>query len=302
MTDRPPQITPQMPPKITQEMIDLYDEYTHITLDRRAYLARMAAMVGSTAAATAVTTLIEADKASAQIVGADDARLRTERVTYPGEGGQMGGYLARPADATGKLPAVIVIHENRGLVPHIQDVTRRMALEGFLALGPDFLHQAGGTPADEDQGRTMIGQLDRARTVANAVASLRYLEAHPDSNGKVGVTGFCWGGGMANALAVAAGGDLLAAAPYYGSQPPAADVPKIKARLLLHYAENDPRINAGIPAYRAALDKAGVTYELHIYAGAQHAFNNDTSAARYNKAAADLAWDRTVALFKETLA
>ncbi len=301
MTDHPPQIPPKTIPPITQEMIDLYDEYTHITLDRRAYLARLTALVGTTAAASAVTSLIEADQATAQIVAADDARLKTERVTFPGEGGEMAGYLARPANATGKLPAVIIIHENRGLVPHIQDVTRRMALEGFLALGPDFLHQSGGTPADEDKGRDMIGKLDRAHTVANAVASLRYLKAHPLSNGKVGATGFCWGGGITNALAVAAGPELSAAAPYYGAQPAAADVPRIKARLVLHYAQNDDRINAGIPAYRAALDKAGVKYELFTYDGTQHAFNNDTSAARYNKAAADLAWGRTVALFKDAL-
>jgi carboxymethylenebutenolidase len=214
----------------------------------------------------------------------------------------MAGYLARPANAAGRLPAVIVIHENRGLVPHIQDVARRMALEGFLALGPDLLHQEGGTPADEDKGRDMIARLDRARTVANAAASVRFLKTHPASNGKVGATGFCWGGGIVNALAVAAGPDLLAAAPYYGVQPPAADVPRIKARLVLHYAGNDDRINAGIPAYREALEAAGVKYELHVYEGTQHAFNNDTSAARYNKPAADLAWNRTVALFKETLA
>jgi carboxymethylenebutenolidase len=297
MPDRP-QITPQ----ITQEMVDLYDDYTHITLDRRAYLARMTALVGSSAAATAVTSLIEADRAAAQIVPANDPRVKAARITYPGEGGEMAGYLALPADAAGKLPSVIVIHENRGLVPHIQDVTRRMALEGFLALGPDLLHQSGGTPADEDKGREMIGKLDQARTVANAVASLRYLKTHASSNGKVGATGFCWGGRQTNALAVAAGADLLAAAPYYGAQPPAADVPRIKARLLLHYAQNDGNINKGIPAYREALDKAGVKYELFVYEGTQHAFNNDTSAARYNKAAADLAWSRTIALFKEALA
>jgi carboxymethylenebutenolidase len=298
MTQRPPQSAPQ----ITQEMINLYDEYTHITLDRRAYLARMTALVGSTAAAVGVTSLIEASKASAQIVPANDPRVRAERVTYPGEGGEMAGYLARPANATGRLPAVIVIHENRGLVPHIQDVTRRMALEGFLALGPDFLHQSGGTPENEDKGRELIGKLDQARTAANAVASLNFLKTHAGSNGKVGATGFCWGGRQTNALAVAAGADLLAAAPYYGAQPPAADVPRIKARLLLHYAQNDDNINKGIPAYREALDKAGIKYELFVYDGTQHAFNNDTSAARYNKAAADLAWSRTVALFKAGLA
>jgi carboxymethylenebutenolidase len=288
--------------KITQEMINLYDEYTHITLDRRAYLGKLTALAGSTAAAVAVTALIEADKAAAEIVPADDPRVKAERVIYPGEGGEMAGYLARPANATGALPAVMVIHENRGLVPHIQDVTRRMALEGFLALGPDFLHQSGGTPADEDRGRELIGKLDQARTTANAVASLRFLKAHAASSGKAGATGFCWGGRQTNALAVAAGPDLLAAAPYYGAQPPAADVPRIKARLVLHYAQNDDNISKGIPAYREALDKAGVRYELYVYEGTQHAFNNDTSAARYNKAAADLAWSRTVALFKEALA
>lgn len=289
-------------PIVTQEMINLYDEYTHITLDRRAYLSKLAALVGSTAAAVSVTSLIEANKASAQIVKADDPRLKTERVTYPGEGGEMSGYLCMPAGTTGKLPAVIVIHENRGLVPHIHDVTRRMALEGFLALGPDFLTQLGGTPEDEDKGREMIGKLERARTVANAVASVKFLQAHANSNGKVGAIGFCWGGGITNALAVAAGSDLLAAAPYYGAQPPADQVPKIKARMLLHYAQNDDNINKGIDAYKDALDKAGVKHELFMYEGAQHAFNNDTSAARYNKAAADLAWSRTVGLFKQALA
>jgi len=293
MTDRP---------KITQEMINLYDEYTHITLDRRAYLGKLTALVGSTATAIAMTSMIEARKASAQIVRADDPRVKAERITYPGEGGEMAGYLCMPAGAAGKLPTVIVIHENRGLVPHVQDVTRRMALEGFLALGPDFLTQSGGTPADEDKGRDMIGKLDRERTVANAVATVKFLKAHVSSNGKVGATGFCWGGGMTNALAVAAGADLLAAAPYYGVQPPSDQVSRIKARLLLHYAQNDDRINAGIPGYRDALDKAGIKYELFIYEGTQHAFNNDTSAARYNKAAADLAWSRTVALFKAALA
>lgn len=293
MTDRP---------IITQEIINLYDEYTHITLDRRAYLGKLTALVGSTAAAITVTSLIEADNASAQMVKADDPRVKAAHVTYPGEGGDMSGYLCMPAGTAGKLPAVIVIHENRGLVGHIQDVTRRMALEGFLALGPDLLTQSGGTPADEDKGRELISKLDRPRTVANAVASVKFLEAHANSNGKVGATGFCWGGGVVNALAVAAGADLLAAAPYYGAQPPADQVPKIKARLLLHYAQNDDNINKGVAAYKDALDKAGTKYELFTYPGTQHAFNNDSSAARYNKEAADLAWSRTVALFKQTLA
>lgn len=289
-------------PVVTQEMINLYDEYTHITLDRRAYMAKLTALVGTTAGASAVTSLIEANKAAAQIVPPNDSRLKTERVTYPGEGGDMSGYLCMPANTTGKLPAVIVIHENRGLVPHIQDVTRRMALEGFLALGPDFLTPLGDTPENEDKGREMIGKLDRARTVANAVATIKYLQGHTNSNGKVGATGFCWGGGITNALAVAAGSDLLAAAPYYGAQPPTDQVSNIEARMMLHYAENDPNINRGIEAYKEALEKAGVKYQIFIYEGAQHAFNNDTSAARYNEAAAEAAWRRTVDLFKETLA
>lgn len=288
-------------PKITQAMIDLYDDYTHISLDRRAYLKKMTALAGSSAAAVAVTAMIEADKASAQTVAPDDKRLIAERVVYPGEGGEMTGYLVKPANAAGPLPGIIVIHENRGLVPHIQDVARRLALENFVVLAPDFLTPDGGTPEDEDKARQMIAALDPQRTVANAVASLRYLKSRPDSNGKVGATGFCWGGRLTNLLAVAAGDQLLAAAPYYGAQPPAADVPRIKAKMLMHYAQNDENINKGIAAYKDALDKAGTRYDIFVYDGTQHAFNNDTSAARYNKAAADLAWSRTLALFNAAL-
>ena len=300
--DVTPEITSQITPKITQEMINLYDEYTHITLDRRAYMGKLTALVGSAAAATTVTSMIAGNKAHAQIVKSDDPRVKSETVRFPGDGGEMSGYLCRPAAATGKLPAVIVIHENRGLTSHIQDVTRRMALEGFLAFAPDFLTQAGGTPADEDRGREMIGKLDRPRTVANGVATVKFLQANAGSNGKVGATGFCWGGGVVNALAVAAGADLFAAAPYYGIQPPAEQAAKIKARMVLHYAQNDDNINKGVADYKAALDKAGVKYEAFTYEGTQHAFNNDGSVARYNKAAADLAWSRTVALMKAALA
>ena len=289
-------------PRVTQEMINLYDEYTHITLDRRAYMRKLTALVGTAAAATAVTDMIAGNKAAAQIVKSDDPRVKGQIVKYAGEGGEMAGYLCMPANATGKLPAVIVIHENRGLTGHIQDVTRRMALEGFLAFGPDFLHPYGGAPADEDKGRELHAKLDRTRAIANGVATVKYLAAHASSTGKIGVTGFCWGGGMSNALAVAAGADLLAAAPYYGVQPPAADVAKIKARMVIHNAQNDDNINKGIPAFKEALDKAATRYEMHTYEGTQHAFNNDGSVARYNKAAADLAWSRTVALFKQALA
>ena len=289
-------------PKITQEMINLYDEYTHITLDRRAYMRKLTALVGTTAAASTVTDMIAGNKAAAQIVKSDDKRIKGEMVKFPGEGGEMGGYLCMPAGATGKLPTVIVIHENRGRTGHIQDVTRRMALEGFLAFGPDFLHPYGGAPADEDKGRELHAKMDRPRAVGNGLAAIKYLASHASSNGKFGCTGFCWGGGMSNSLAVAAGGDLLAAAPYYGAQPAAPDVPKIKARLMLHYAQNDDGINKGIPAYEAALKAAGTKFELFTYEGTQHAFNNDGSAARYNKAAADLAWSRTVEMFKKDLA
>jgi carboxymethylenebutenolidase len=288
-------------PKITQEMINLYDDYTHISLDRRAYMTKLTALVGSTAAAATVTDMIAGNKAHAQIVKFDDPRLKGAMVKYPAAGREMSGYLVTPANATGKLPTVIVVHENRGLVGHIQDVARRMALEGFLAFAPDFLHPLGGAPADEDAGRALHQKMDFPAAVADAVATVKWLSAHASSNGKVGVTGFCWGGRMSKALAVAAGDSLSAAAPYYGSQPPAADVPKIKARMMMHYAQNDDNINKGIPAYEAALKAAGTKYEIFIYEGTQHAFNNDGSMARYNKAAADLAWKRTVDMFKKEL-
>ncbi|HEY7764694.1 MAG TPA: dienelactone hydrolase family protein [Aestuariivirgaceae bacterium] len=286
--------------KISQEMIRLYDEYTHLTLDRRDFMNKLARLTGSAAAAAAIVPLLEANQARAAIVPEDDARLKTETVTYPGASGEMKGYLAIAADASGKLPSVIVIHENRGLNPHIQDVVRRMALDGFLALGPDFLSPAGGTPADEDQARDMIGKLDQAQTVANAIATIDYLKQHPSSNGKVGAVGFCWGGGLVNQLAVNSP-ELVAGVAYYGRVPAEADVSKIKARMLLHYAGLDERINEGIEGYRKALESAKVDHQIHMYEGANHAFNNDASEARYNKEAADLAWSRTVEFLKGTL-
>ncbi len=289
-------------PKITQEMINLYDDYTHITLDRRAYFKKLTALVGSTATAAVVTDMIAGSKAAAQIVKFDDPRIKGQMVKYPAAGREMAGYLVTPANATGKLPAVIVIHENRGLTSHIQDVTRRMALEGFVAFGPDFLHPLGGAPSDEDAGRALHAKMDFAAAVADGVATIKWLAAHAASNGKVGATGFCWGGRMTNALAVAAGDSLGAAAPYYGSQPAAADVAKIKARVMIHNAQNDDNINKGMAAYEAALKAAGTRYEQFVYEGTQHAFNNDGSMARYNKAAADLAWKRTVDMFKKELA
>jgi carboxymethylenebutenolidase len=288
------------PVKISQEMIRLYDEYTHLTLDRRDFMNKLVRMTGSAAAAAAIVPLLEANQARAAIVAEDDARLKTETVSYPAAAGEMTGYMAWPAEASGKLPAVIVIHENRGLNPHTKDVVRRIALEGFLALGPDFLAPAGGTPADEDQARDMIGKLDQVQTVANAVATVTFLKQHQSSNGKVGAIGFCWGGGLANQLAVNSP-DLAAGVAYYGRVPEAADVAKIKAKMLLHYAGLDERINEGIPGYRKALQDAKVEHQIHVYEGANHAFNNDTSEARYNKQAADLAWSRTVEFLKATL-
>jgi carboxymethylenebutenolidase len=284
---------------INQEIIDLYDEYTHAPLDRRVFLARLAQLTGSTAAALALVPLLEANKAGAALVAPEDQRLETGRVTYAGATGDIKAYMARPKGA-GKLPAVIVIHENRGLNPHIEDVTRRIALEGFLVLAPDLLSPAGGTPANEDTAREMIGKLDNQQTVKNLVSAVAFLEKHANGNGKVGAMGFCWGGGMVGELAVNAP-DLDAGIVYYGRQPKASDVEKIKAPLLLQYAGQDARINEGIPAFEEALKKANKSYTLYIYEGAQHAFNNDTSEARYNKSAAEQAWGRTVAFLKEHL-
>ena len=288
-------------PVITQAMIDAYDEYTHLTLDRRGFMEKLTKLAGSGAAAAAIAPLLTANPAAAEIVPADDARLKGEDVSWPGATGDMMGYLVHPADQSGKLPTVIVIHENRGLNAHTIDVARRVALEGFVALAPDYLSPLGGTPADEEKAREMIGQLDAAQTAVNGVATVDFLQEHELGNGKVGAMGFCWGGGTVNNLAVAAP-DLGAGVAYYGRQANTEDVPKIEAALLLHYAGQDERINAGIDAYKAALEAAGKDFTVYIYEGAQHAFNNDTSAARYNKEAADLAWGRTIAFFKEKLA
>ena len=281
-----------------QRIIDLYDEYTHAPLDRRVFLERLALLTGSTAAAVAVLPLLE-NRAIAAVIEPNDARIAATDVTFPGQGGDVKGYLVKPA-AGGKNGAVLVIHENRGLNAHTEDVARRLAVGGFMALAVDFLSPAGGTPSDEDQAREMIGKLDPAQTTANAVAAVAFLRGHADGNGKVGAVGFCWGGGQIGQLAVT-DPTLDAAVVYYGRTPDPVDVAKIKAPLLLHYAGQDNRINEGVPAFREALDKAGVTYTLHMYEGAQHAFNNDTSAERYNPEAAKLAWDRTLAFFAENL-
>ena len=286
-----------------KSILELYDEYTHAPLPRRLFLERLARLTGSAAAAAAILPMLEVRSVSASVVAPDDPRLVSERVTYPGVTGDIKGYLVRPKPAakkSPKLPAVIVIHENRGLTPHIEDVTRRVALEGFLALGVDMLSPVGGTPANEDAARELFTKLDPVQTVQNLAAAVTFLEKHPNGNKRVGAVGFCWGGGMVGDLAVNAPA-LDAGVVYYGRQPKGADVPKIVAPLMLHYASLDTRINEGIPAFETALKTAKKAYTLHMYEGVNHAFNNDSSAARYNKEAADLAWSRTIAFFKDKL-
>ena len=282
-----------------QRIINLYDHFTHGGMTRRAFLDRLTELAGSAAAATALLPLLQNDYAQAAIVAADDARLAAERASYDSLKGKINGYLVRPK-AKGKRPVVLVIHENRGLNPHIEDVARRLATEGFLAFAPDLLSVAGGTPASEDAARDLHTKANKDDMLAAALAAMPFLQKHGESTGKVGAVGFCYGGGVINSLAVGSP-DLAAGVAYYGVQPPADKVPAIKAALLLHYAGNDDRVNAGIAAYQAALTANNKKYTIHTYPGAQHAFNNDTGGARYNKAAADLAWQRTLAFFKEQL-
>jgi len=282
-----------------QRIIDLYHHFTHGGMNRRQFLDRLADLVGSTAAAAALLPVLQSDYAKAAIVAPDDPRLAAERVSYDSPRGKVGGYLVRPKDKS-KRPAVLVIHENRGLNPHIEDVARRYAAEGFLTLAPDLLSVSGGTPPDEDKARQLHTRTEREDMIAAAVAGAAYLARHRESTGKVGAVGFCFGGGVVNRLATDSA-DIAAAAPYYGIQPPAEKVANIKAPLLLHYAEMDENIDKGIPAFEAVLKAANKRYTIHIYPGTQHAFNNDTGAARYNKAASDLAWSRTLAFFKENL-
>jgi carboxymethylenebutenolidase len=281
-----------------QRIIDLYDSFTHGGITRRAFLDRLAEIAGSSAAALALLPLLQNDYACAAIVPPDDARLAIDEVPYDAGGTRIRGYLVR-LKAKGKRPAIIVIHENRGLNPHIRDVARRLALEGFLAYAVDMLSPLGGTPADEDKGREMIGTLKADETAHRIAAAVPFLEHHAESTGKVGTVGFCWGGGMVNRVAVLSR-DLKAAVAYYGIQPPASQVKSIKAPLLLHYAGLDQRVDAGIPAYEAALKAAGKHFTIYIYPNVNHAFNNDTGS-RYDKPAADLAWSRTIAFLKEHL-
>jgi len=280
-----------------QKIINLYDEYTHSSLSRKDFMKWLAILTGSTALALTVLPILENNYA----IGAtlQDDSISTENVTYPGVDGDMKAVLAMPKDKR-KFGSVLVIHENRGLNPHIIDVTNRVAAAGFIALGVDALSSLGGTPADEDKGREMIGKLDPAKNLQNYLKGLGFLRTLKNGNGKVGCVGFCWGGGMANQLAVR-DSKLQAAVAYYGSQALAEDVPKIKASLMLHYGGLDERINAGIPAYESALKANNVDYKIFIYNGVNHAFNNDTSPTRYNEVAARLAWERTIGLFKMVL-
>lgn len=282
-----------------QKCIDLYHQYTNNQLDRRGFLKKLTKIAGGTAAAVALLPLLENNPAHAQMVPKDDPLLHTEYIKYPGETGDVQALLARPKGKT-KLPGVIVIHENKGLNPHTEDVARRVALEGFLAIAPNALSPLGGTPDDVDEARTLMRKLDKPATVKNFVAAVKYLKTHPQTTGKVGCMGFCWGGGMTNDVAVNAP-DLAAGVPFYGRQPKAEDVPKIKASMLCHYGGTDKRINEGIEAFEAALKAASVEYKIYIYEGAAHAFFNDSNPGRYHKEAAELAWKRTIAFFKENL-
>jgi carboxymethylenebutenolidase len=284
-----------------QELLNLFDQYVHGAIDRRGFLDRAGRFAVGGLTAAALLDMLSPKFAEAQ-VPKDDKRLKTEYVDYPSPKGsdKTRGYLARPANATGKLPGILVIHENRGLNPHIEDIARRLALDNFVTFAADALTPVGGYPGDEDKARELFQKLDQTKTREDFVAAATYLKTRPDCTGKIGAVGFCYGGGIVNMLATRLP-DLAAAVPFYGGQPPAEDVAKIKAPLLIHYAENDERINAGWPAYEAALKANNVKYEMFKYPGTQHGFNNDTTP-RYDEKAAKLAWQRTVDFFKKNLA
>jgi len=285
--------------EIDQQVFDLYDEYCHGGIDRREFLKRASAL-GAAAAAMAQALLPR--YARAQTISFTDERIKATYVTYAspgGSSGEMRGYLVRPT-GEGPFPAVLVIHENRGLNPYVEDVARRAAVSGFLALAPDGLYPVGGYPGNDDDGRALQSGLDQHKLRTDMLNSARFLKAHALSTGKLGVTGFCWGGGTTNYLATAMGSDLQAAVPFYGAAAETTAVPKIRASLLLHFAENDPRVNAMWPAYEQALKAAGVQFQAYIYPGTRHGFHNN-STPRYDEAAAKLAWERTITFFNEKL-
>ena len=285
-----------------QELLNLFDRYVHGDIERREFLEGAKKFATGGLTATAIWESLRPNYAWAQQVAKDDKRIKAERVDIPSPQGNenIRGYLVRPANAKGTLPGVVVVHENRGLNPYIEDVARRLATQNFLALAPDGLTSVGGYPGDDEKGGKIFSQVDRQKMAEDFVASAYWLKARPDCSDKVGVVGFCFGGGIANTLAVRMGPDLSAAVPFYGGQPSAADAAKIKAPLLLHYASLDKRINDGWPAYEAALKANHVTYTAHMYEGANHGFHNDTTP-RYDEAAAKLAWRRTVDFFNKYL-
>jgi carboxymethylenebutenolidase len=286
-----------------QELLDLYDDYAHSRINRRSFLDRASKFAVGGLTAAGILDALSPNYAFADQVAKDDARIKTETVEYssPKGAGKMKGYLAEPAGAAGtKRPGVVVIHENRGLNPYIADVVRRLAVEGFVAFGPDALTPLGGYPGDDEKGKELQAKRKPEEMTEDFIAAAEWLQKHPDCNGKVGVVGFCFGGGMANTLAVRLPNVISAAVPFYGRQPAAEDVPKIKAALLLHYAELDTRVNEGWPAYEEALKKAGIKYTAYIYPKANHGFHNDTTP-RYSEPDAKLAWSRTIEFFKKTL-
>jgi carboxymethylenebutenolidase len=284
---------------VNQQIVDLYDHYIHGGVSRRGFLDSLARLAGGSAAALALLPVLESSYSQAPKVPPDDKNLEIGRVEYDADGTRISGYLARVKGGE-KRPAVIVIHENRGLTPHIEDVARRFAAEGFLALAPDMISPLGGTAAAGDQATKMLGSIGADDHVSRLAAAVRFLASHPESTGKVGVVGFCWGGGMVNRLA-AAGTSLNAAVAYYGAQLAAAEVPKITAPMLFHYGSLDQRINAGIADYEAALKANDKVYETYMYEGANHAFNNDSNPARFHEEAAEKAWARTIAFYRKYL-
>ncbi len=285
---------------MNQKIINLFDEYTHAPLTREDFLSRLAKLAGGTGAAMAILPALEGKYAFANKVSEQDEDLKIEDISYPSKNCTMKGYLVMPKNAKGKLGTVLVIHENRGLTPHIKDVTRRIAKAGYIALGIDALSPFGGTPANEDEGRALFPKLDAKQNLENLISGFGYLNELKNSNKKTACVGFCWGGGMVNDIAVNYP-ELDGGVAYYGRQAAAADVPKIKAKLLLQYGGLDERVNAGIPAYEEALKANKIDYKVYVYEGAQHAFNNDSSPARYNPEVAKLAWERTLALFADVL-
>jgi carboxymethylenebutenolidase len=284
-----------------QELLDIFDQYVHGGIDRRGFLDKAAKFAVGGVTAAMLLDALSPKFAEAQVVAKDDSRIRGEMLEYPSPNGSgtMKGYLVRPAQASGKLPGVVVIHENRGLNPHIEDVARRLALENFVTFAPDALAPLGGYPGTEDEARQLFSKLDQGKTREDMVAAVSFLKSRPECTGKVGAVGFCWGGGMVNLLATRLP-DLAAGVPFYGNTPPTDEVSKIKSPLMIHYAENDARINAGWPAYEAALKAASVPHTMYMYPGTQHGFNNNTTP-RYDEAAAKLAWGRTVEFFNKHL-